>query len=135
MTLIIMQLVVANMMKRIPNSEGKQNASLFLQFNWIPIVDIIIIIVGITAGFIAYINWNVIIHTPILIVKITFALIALSAAYSSHFIFRYLKKSLLKSNSNPNLLKKVNYIVPILNKVALICGVIAAVLGWVRNHV
>ncbi|MDH4129027.1 MAG: hypothetical protein OEV44_09755 [Spirochaetota bacterium] len=135
MTMIIMQLVVTNMMKRIPSSDGKQAASTFVQTRWIPIVDIIIVLVGVTAVFIAIINWEMIIHSTMLIVKIIFGVLALSAAYSNHFIFRYLKKYLSRTNNNPGLLNKINYLMPILNKVALICGAIAVILGFIRNHI
>ena len=134
MTMIIMQLVVTNMMKRISNGDEKQAASTFVQTRWIPIVDVIIVIVGVTAVFIAIINWDMIIHRTLLIIKIIFAILALLAAYSNHFIFRYLKKSLSSTNNNQGLLKKINFIMPILNKVALICGVIAALIGWIFNH-
>ena len=135
MTMIIMQLVVTNMMKRIPSSDGKQQASTFVQTRWIPIVDIVIIIVGVTAILIAIHNWDMIINSTILIIKIIFAILALSAAYSNHFIFRYLKKSLTNTKKNPNLLKMISSTMPIFNKVALICGGIAALLGWAFNHV
>lgn len=135
MTLIIMQLVVSNVMKRIPDSQGKQEGVNFIQKRWIPIVEIIIVIVGISALGIAIINYEMILNNKLFIIKIIFGIIALSSAYINHFYLKYAKKRLLLSGENKPKLIKITKIMPILNKVALIGASITALFGWYLNHI
>ena len=135
MTMIIMQLVVANVMNRIPDSPGKKDGISFIQKRWHPVVDAIIIIVGLTAIGIAILNFGMIISNPIFIVKIVIGIIALGAAYSNHFYLRYMKRELAASGRDPERLKKISRLMPVLDKVALIGGVVTALIGWYINHV
>ncbi len=135
MTMIIMQLVVANVMKRIPDSPGKKDGISFIQKRWLPVVDTIIIIVGISALGLAIVNYEMIIGSAIFITKIIIGIIALGAAYCNHFYFRYAKRKLAASGKNPDRLKKISRIMPVFDKVALIGGVVTALIGWYINHV
>ncbi len=135
MTMIIMQLVVANVMKRIPDSPGKKDGISFIQKRWHPVVDIIIIVLGLTAIGIALLNFDMIISSTIFLTKIIIGLVALGAAYCNHFYFRYVKRELAASGRNPDRLKKIGRLMPVLDKVALIGGVVTALIGWYINHV
>tara|TARA_B100000315_G_scaffold43957_2_gene38928 strand:- start:1199 stop:1663 length:465 start_codon:yes stop_codon:yes gene_type:complete len=135
MTMIIMQLVVANVMKRIPDSSGKKEGVSFIQKRWLPIVDAIIIVLGLTAIGIASLNFDMIISSSIFLTKIIIGIVALGAAYCNHFYLRYVKRELAASGRDPDRLKKIGRIMPVLDKVALIGGVITAVIGWYINHV
>ena len=135
MTVIIMQLVVANVMKRIPDSSGKQDGARFIQKKWLPVVDIIIILVGIAGLGLVALNYNMILSRPLFLVKIVIGAITLSAAYINHFYLRSLKKRLASSGKESERLKRVGRIVLILNKVILIGAPVTALLGWYANHV
>ncbi|MBI5184620.1 MAG: hypothetical protein HZA01_02700 [Nitrospinae bacterium] len=134
MAMIIMQLVVANVMKRIPDSPGKKDASLFIQKKWHPVVDGIIIAVGASAAVLAASSWGVIQSSPILSAKAAFGSAALCSAYANHFVFRYWKRGLSASGKNPGLLKKLGKTTAVLDKTALVCGVITVCLGWHWGH-
>jgi hypothetical protein len=135
MTMIIMQLVVANVMKRIPDGPGKKDGIHFIQNRWHPVVDTIIIIVGITGLGIVLLNFQMVVRLPFLILKITIGMISLTAAYCNHFYFRRKKNKLTISGEHPDQLFKIVKIMPILDKVALIGGALAAFMGWHLNHV
>lgn len=135
MTMIIMQLVVANVMKRIPDSPGKKDAVSFIQKRWHPIVDAIIVILGLTAMGIAVLNSGMVISSSIFLTKIIIGIVALGAAYCNHFYFRYAKRKLAASGKNPDRLKMISRIMPVLDKVALIGGAITALIGLYINHV
>ena len=135
MTMVIMQLVVSNIMKRIPDSPGKKDGVNFIQKRWHPVVDTIIIVLGLSAIGIALLNYSMIISSPIFLVKVTIGTIALGAAYSNHFYFRYAKRKLARSGKNPERLKKMGKITPVFDKVALIGGAVTALIGWYINHV
>ncbi len=135
MTMLIMQLVVANVMKRIPDSPGKKEGVSFIQKRWHPVVDAIIILVGLSAIGIALLNFNMIISSSIFMIKIIIGIIALGAAYCNHFYLRYKKRKLAASGRNPERLKKIGRLMPVLDKVALIAGVVTALIGWYINHV
>ena len=135
MTMIIMQLVVSNIMKRIPDSPGKKDGINFIQKRWHPVVDTIIIVLGISAIGIALLNFDMIISSSTFLVKVIIGTTALGAAYSNHFYFRYAKRKLVKSGRNPERLKKIGRITPVFDKVALIGGAVTALIGWYINHV
>ena len=135
MTMIIMQLVVSNIMKRIPDSPGKKDGTNFIQKRWHPVVDTIIIVLGISAIGIALLNFDMIISSSTFLVKVIIGTTALGAAYSNHFYFRYAKRKLAKSGRNPERLKKIGRITPVFDKVALIGGAVTALIGWYINHV
>lgn len=135
MTMIIMQLIVANVMKRIPDSPGKKDGINFIQKRWHPIVDIIIIVVGLTGLGIAILNFGMIIGHPLFVLKVSLGVLALSSAYCNHFYLRFVKRKLIVSGEETEKLHKIKKIMPVLDKVALICGVITAFLGWYINHV
>jgi len=135
MTMIIMQLVVANVMKRIPDSSGKKEGVKFIQKSWHPIVDAIVILVGLSAIGIALLNFDMIISNSVFLTKIIIGIVALGAAFCNHFYLRYVKRELAASGRNPERLKKIGRIMSVLDKVALIGGVVAALIGWYINHV
>ena len=135
MTMIIMQLVVARVMRYIPASPGKMEAVDFLQKRWLPIVDLIIILVGVSGLGLAYFFWVQVQSNSLLQIKIGTATIALAAAYLNHFYFRYKKRRLSASGHNPELLAKVGRLMGVLDKVALIGGALTALLGFYIVHV
>ena len=135
MIMIIMQLVVSNVMKRIPDSPGKKEAGQFLQKRFHPVVDLVIVIVGLSAGGLLYFFWPLVKVNIVLMIKITFGSTALTCAYLNHFVFRNMKRKLVASGQNPELLAKLKKITPVIEKVALVTGVITAFLGWYVTHV
>ncbi len=135
MTMLIMQLVVANVMKKIPDSAGKKEGVRFIQTRWHPVVDGIIVAVGITAVLLAIDDWSMIRGSIILHAKVAIGFIALTSAYANHFCFRYWKRNLAASGKNPDLLKRLGKITAVLDKTALIGGIITALLGWYYGHV
>ena len=135
MTMIIMQLIVANVMKRIPDCPGKKDGIHFIQHRWHPVVDTIIVVVGITGLGLTILNFQMIVGIPLLILKIIIGVIALTSAYCNHFYFRRKKRKLTISGEHPEKLKEINTIMSILDKVALIGGALAAFMGWHINHV
>ena len=135
MTMIIMQLVVSRVMRYIPASPGKKEAVDFLQKRWLPIVDLIIILVGVSGLGLAYFFWVHVQSNSLLQIKIGTATIALAAAYLNHFYFRYKKRRLAASGHNPELLAKVGRLMGVLDKVALIGGALTALLGFYIVHV
>ncbi|MFQ5559955.1 MAG: hypothetical protein ACE5FU_05130, partial [Nitrospinota bacterium] len=78
--------------------------------------------------------WEMIGQNQTLQLKLFFGTLSLMAAYANHFFFRYLKRSLVSSGRNPSLLQGVNLITAVFDKVALVCGVIAALSGVGLNH-
>ena len=135
MTTIIMQLVVARVMRSIPASPGKTEAVDFLQKRWLPIVDLIIILVGVSGLGLAYFYRVEVQSNSLLQMKIGTGTIALAAAYLNHFYFRYKKRRLAASGHNQELLAKVSRLMRVLDKVALIGGALTALLGFYIVHV
>ena len=135
MTMIIMQLVVANVMRRIPDGPGKTEGILFIQRCWHPVVDIIIVIVGATALLLLLFNGSMIFSSFFLQAKVAIGAISLSAAYANHFYFRYAKRALVATQADPERLQKLNRTTAILDKVALMGGIVAALSGWYWGHV
>lgn len=129
MNMIIMQLVFSNAMKRFPDSEDKKKATAFIHKKWHPIVDIIIILVGLSAALMAISAWERIASNHILLTKLATGSIALLSAYISHFILKPIRD---KRSGNER--KKIARIMQILSKAALIFGTLTALLGWFFNH-
>ena len=135
MTMVIMQLVVANVMKRIPDGPGKKDGVFFIQKRWHPVVDGIIVVVGGTALLLFLFNWRMIFSSPLLETKVVAGAFSLCAAYANHFYFRYVKRSLAATQADPKRLQKLNRTTAVLDKVALTGGIIAVLLGWYWGHV
>lgn len=132
-TMILMQLFVSRLMKKIPESEGKSEAKKLIQTRLHPIVDAVILTVGITGALLVWITWPMALNSGELIFKIAFALISLTAAYTGHFVLRPLKKKWTREN-NHGALQMAARISPIIDRTALIAGAIAALAGWAFNH-
>ncbi len=135
MTVLIMQLVVTNAMKRIPDSPSKKEASLFIQKKWVPVVDFIIIMVGITGVILFILGYQKVMSSPILQIKIILAVIVLTGAYLNHFILRTIKRKLASTGDQPERLKSISKVMMITEKMVLILAPIIAILGWYFNHI
>ncbi|MBI5179332.1 MAG: hypothetical protein HZA04_08775 [Nitrospinae bacterium] len=133
MTLIIMQLVVSPALAKIPGGPEKEAASAVIQNRWHPIVDTVIIILDITGLILLLTRWHLIGTNIILHVKVTFGIIALLCANLLHFYYRGYKRK-LKAQGNVERLAAINRLTEILEKTALITGVLAFISGITFNH-
>ena len=134
MNLIFMQLVFEGAMRHFSAGTEKKAAAAFMQRYWHPIVDIIIVIVGITGLILGVINFEQIITTPRMFIKVGLGGIALGCAYANHFVFRGWKRRLAARPERSALLDKLQKISKILARIALITGVVAALFGWYINY-
>lgn len=133
MTLIIMQIVVAPAMGKVPAGEGKAAAQGVIQKRWVPVIDTVIIIQSVTAPIILIERWDMIAASPLLHVKITFGVIALVLANLLHFYWRG-KKQKLKREGKTEEFKKLNRLTMFLEKATLVCAAAAFVLAVSFNH-
>ncbi len=131
--MLMMQILVSNIMKRIPESPGKESGKSLIKDYLHPVVDAVILIVGITGVILVIATWPLAVKNFHLTLKIAFAVISLGAAYTGHFILRPLKKKWTKQG-NRTALEKAARISPFIDRTALIAGVITALLGWSLNH-
>lgn len=133
MTLVIMQSSVGPALARIPASPEKEKAVAFMHGRWHPVVDGAIILLGFTGILLMGLRLWVIGKDPVLHLKTSFGAVALICAGLLHFYYRG-KKRRLKAAQDTEKLQKVNRLTNILEKVALVCALIAwaSGLGW--NH-
>lgn len=134
-TMIIMQLVVARVMRYIPASPGKNEAANFLQKRWLPVVDLIIIAVGASGLGLAYFFWALVLNSWLLQVKILAALATLTAACLNHFYFRYKKRRLAASGGSQERIASLGRLTSVLDKIALVVGGVTVLLGVYIVHV
>lgn len=134
-TTVYMQLLMAKVMKRIPDGPGKQDAAAFIQNRFHPIVDSILLVLGFTALYLGIQNWDRIIEETLLQIKILFGLGSLASAYSVHFYLRFKKRRLAKSGENPDRLSRLTRRISILEKVAMKAGIVTLLFGIYINHV
>lgn len=133
MTLVIMQLVVGPAIARLPNGEDKKSVLSVIQSRWHPVVDIVIIIQSITALYFLVTRWRVIGASPILHFKVTFGIIALVCANALHFYYRGFKRKLSATNQKERL-ASVSKLTRYMEKVVLVTGGAAFLLGVTFNH-
>jgi uncharacterized membrane protein len=134
-TTVYMQVLMARVMKRIPDGPDKQEAAGFIQTRFHPIVDGIILVLGFTIVYLAIQNWDRILQDHLLQVKLLFGLASLGSAFSVHFYIRYQKRSLARSGKDPDRLSRLTRRTRILEKVAMKTGILALFLGIYMNHI
>jgi len=133
MTLVIMQLVIGPAMARLTNGDEKKSAVSVIQRRWHPVVDAVIIVQSVTALYFLVTRWQIIGTTPILHFKVTFGIIALVCANALHFYYRGFKRR-LSATGQKERLARINKLTRYMEKVVLVTGVSAFLLGVIFNH-
>lgn len=133
MTLVIMQLVIGPAMAKLPNGAEKKSVMAIIQGRWHPVVDAVIIVQSVTALYFLATRWQIIGTTPILHFKVTFGIIALACANILHFYYRGLKRK-LSATGQKERLKSTNQLTRYMEKVVLVTGGSAFLLGVIFNH-
>jgi hypothetical protein len=133
LTLIIMQLVIGPALEQLPDGEQKQAVTSVIQGRWHPVVDVVILLLTLTALYLLVAQWRLIGTTPILHIKVTFGIITLVCVNGLHFYFRGFKRK-LKAEGKIERLKDITRLTRLMEKTALIFGPLTFLVGVLFNH-
>ena len=134
MNLIFMQLIFDNAMKKISNGPEKKEAGAFVQKNWLPIQDVLIVILGATGLLLFFINYKMIFGSGLLIAKVAAGTVSLCCAYANHFVFRAIKRRLSAKSGTAEKLQKIQKISRLSGRTALWTGTFTVLIGWYVNY-
>jgi len=133
MTTIIMQLVMTNVMKRVPMSDGKMAAQNFIKTRWKPVVNGVIIVMTLSAFYLLSTRWYMISVTPLLHAKIFFGGLTLLLANLLHFYWPGKKRRLEKRGETAAVIR-LSARTAIYEKVVLVGAATTFLLGVIFNH-
>lgn len=130
---LLMQLVVGPAMSKLSPGEEKQNASKVIQKRAQRAIDVVIVVMTVTAIYLAITRWDIIVGEHLLHIKITFGITALIVANLLHFYFRG-KKNRLKAAGKEEAFLALSRKTLFLEKFVLISVPAAFLLGVTFNH-
>lgn len=132
-TVTLMQTTVGPAMSRIPAGDEKAQAVGILQSRAHRAMDIVIIVMTITALYLIVARWEIIGASVWLMIKITFGVITLAIANLLHFYWRGKKKK-LKSARRQDEFTALSRKTLMFEKVVLMGAPITFLMGVAFNH-
>jgi len=132
-TMAMMQLVVGPAMSRLPASEDKLKVVAVIQGRAQPAMDIVIIILIVTAAYLVTSKWALVAANHWLHIKLSFGAFALTLAALLHFYWRG-KKKRLKTEGLTEQFQALSKRTMTLEKVVLVTAWITFLMGVAFNH-
>ncbi len=106
MNVLIMQIVVARILQRIPAGDLRRKINSHLDVTWRRWMGVIILVLALTAFFLLYTRWEMIWNSPYYFWKALTGTFTITLALSNHFVFRYWKKKRMLAAGEDERVKK-----------------------------
>ena len=132
-TVMLMQTTVGPAMAKIPAGDEKTEAVAILQSRAHKAMDIVIIVMTITALYLIVARWEMIGASVWLMVKITFGIITLTVANLLHFYWKG-KKKRLKQEGRTEEFTALSAKTMMFEKIVLVGAPITFLMGIAFNH-
>ncbi len=134
--LIVMQIVVTGIMRRLPGGPVKKEIDDFLEVHWRPVLGVVVPLIWLTAGYLFFTRMSLFFGHPLYLAKSITGLYALSAVSFNHFYYRHKKRRLRfsKDPEDQKRFEKMKGFSHLLERSILFAAVTTAVLAVYAHH-